>query len=150
MKLVIQRVSKASASIGGEVHSSIGSGLLILIGITEHDTSENSTWLANKASNLRIFPDGQGNMNQSIQDIGGEALIVSQFTLHALTKKGNRPSFIRAAKPEVAIPLYNHFIEHMAGILNDKVKTGVFGADMQIELVNDGPLTLIIDTDNKA
>ena len=149
MKAVIQRVSSASVSIDGKERSSIGSGLLILLGIEESDNFEDVEWLSGKIAGLRIFNDENGVMNLSVKDSGGDIIIVSQFTLHASTKKGNRPSYIKAAKPEVAIPLYESFIKHMEKDLGKKVQTGEFGADMKVSLVNDGPVTIIIDTKNK-
>ena len=149
MKVVIQRVSKASVSINGEVVASISKGLLILLGIVEEDTQEDSEWLCNKIANLRIFPDENGVMNKSIVASNGEIIVVSQFTLHASTKKGNRPSYIKAAKPEVAIPLYMSFVNTLENITSTKVQTGEFGAMMNVALINDGPVTIIIDTKNK-
>lgn len=149
MRAVIQRVLNASVTIGGEVTSEIGNGLLILLGIEEADNQEDIDWLAGKISRLRVFDDENGVMNLSIQDTDGEAMIISQFTLHASTKKGNRPSYIKAARPETAIPLYESFIKAMDSNLGKTPKTGVFGAEMQISLVNDGPVTISIDTKNK-
>ncbi|GAB5475821.1 MAG: D-aminoacyl-tRNA deacylase [Maribacter sp.] len=149
MRAVIQRVSKASVTIDGELFSEIDGGLLVLLGIVDSDTREDIEWLSRKISNLRIFNDEEGVMNRSLIDAQGEALVVSQFTLHAATKKGNRPSYIKAAKPHIAIPLYQDFIAQMEGELNKKVKTGVFGADMKVALLNDGPVTIIIDTKNR-
>ena len=149
MRAVIQRVSTASVTINFEVSGQIGSGLLVLLGIEERDGEADIEWLCSKLVNLRIFNDDQGIMNCSVSDIGGEVLVVSQFTLHASTKKGNRPSYIRAAKPEFAIPLYNQFIEQLGQLLGKKVKTGKFGAMMEVSLVNDGPVTIMIDTQNK-
>jgi D-aminoacyl-tRNA deacylase len=149
MRAVIQRVLNASVTIGGEVTSEIGNGLLILLGIEEADNQEDIDWLAGKISRLRVFDDENGVMNLSIQDADGEAMIISQFTLHASTKKGNRPSYIKAARPETAIPLYESFIKAMDSNLGKTPKTGVFGAEMQISLVNDGPVTISIDTKNK-
>ncbi|MDR1199710.1 MAG: D-tyrosyl-tRNA(Tyr) deacylase [Prevotellaceae bacterium] len=149
MKTVIQRVSQASVTIDGTVKSQIKNGILMLVSFEEGDTAEDLSWLAAKICKLRIFNDGQGVMNVSVQDIDGEIMIVSQFTLHASVKKGNRPSYIKAAKPETAIPLYNKFIETVELELMKKVKTGTFGADMKIALVNDGPVTVIIDTKNR-
>lgn len=146
MRAVIQRVGKASVTIEGRVRSSIGSGLLVLLGVEDADSSEDVEWLAAKISNLRIFSDWAGLMNLSVQQAGGEILVVSQFTLFAGTKKGNRPSFIRAARPEVAIPLYEDFVAQLAVGSKVKVVTGEFGADMQVALINDGPVTIIIDT----
>lgn len=148
MRAVVQRVSKASVTIGGEVHSSIQTGLLILLGVEVTDEVADAEKLASKISKLRIFSDAEGLMNLSCADVKGEFLVVSQFTLHAETKKGNRPSYIKAARPEQAIPLYEKFNEVLSSETSTKVKTGVFGADMKIELLNDGPVTIIIDTKN--
>lgn len=149
MKAVIQRVSKASVTIDNKKVASIGHGLLVLLGIVDEDTSEDIRWLSNKILNLRIFEDEQDVMNLSLKNVDGDVIIVSQFTLHANTKKGNRPSYINAAKPDVAIPLYESFIKQMEIDLGKKVQTGIFGADMKVELLNDGPVTIIIDTKNK-
>jgi D-aminoacyl-tRNA deacylase len=149
MIIVIQRVSQASVTIQSSIYSSIHLGLLVLIGIEEADMGEDIEWLAGKLCNLRIFNDESGVMNKSVMEAGGDLLIVSQFTLHASTKKGNRPSYIKAAKPATAIPLYEKFIETTEGILGKKVKTGQFGADMKIALVNDGPVTILIDSKNR-
>ena len=149
MRAVIQRVLNASVTIEGKVTSDIGNGLLILLGIEEADNQEDLDWLAGKISRLRIFDDENGVMNLSVQDADGEVLIISQFTLHAGTKKGNRPSYIKAARPETAIPLYESFIKAIDSNLGKPSKTGTFGAEMQIKLVNDGPVTIIIDTKNK-
>lgn len=149
MRAVIQRVSEASVSIEGMKHSSIEEGLLILLGIEEADTQEDIEWLSGKISRLRIFDDEDGVMNRSVKDVGGEALVVSQFTLHASTKKGNRPSYIKAARPETAIPLYESFVKQLEKDTKRKVKTGEFGASMNISLVNSGPVTIIIDTKNR-
>lgn len=146
MKAVIQRVSTASVTIEGKKVASIEQGLLILLGIVDEDSSEDIQWLSNKICNLRIFGDDQQVMNRSLKDVAGEAIVVSQFTLHASTKKGNRPSYIKAAKPTIAIPLYDAFINQFQNDLGKKVETGEFGADMKIALVNDGPVTIIIDT----
>lgn len=150
MKLVIQRVSKASVSIEGKQVASIEQGLLILIGIVNEDNQEDIDWLCNKIINLRIFGDEKGLMNRSLLDINGETILVSQFTLHAGTKKGNRPSYIKAAKPDIAIPLYQKFIQKLEFTLGKAIQTGEFGANMQVELINDGPVTIIIDTKNKS
>ncbi|MBE7629978.1 D-aminoacyl-tRNA deacylase [Tenacibaculum piscium] len=150
MKAVIQRVSKASVTIENQKVADIQNGLLILIGITNEDTQEDINWLSKKITNLRIFNDENDVMNKSLIDIKGDAIIVSQFTLQASTKKGNRPSYMNAAKPEIAIPLYEAFIEKVEGNLEKKVQTGKFGADMKIELLNDGPVTIIIDSKNKV
>ncbi len=149
MRAVIQRVSKASVSINSKVKSSIKSGLLILVGIENTDTTEDIEWLSNKITQLRIFDDQEGVMNLSIKEIDGEILTISQFTLHAKTKKGNRPSYIQAAKPEVSIPLYEKFVEQLGLDLGKEIKTGEFGAYMKVALENDGPVTIIIDTKNK-
>ncbi|MGA1226780.1 MAG: D-aminoacyl-tRNA deacylase [Tamlana sp.] len=149
MKVVIQRVSKASVTIDGKKVASIANGLLILLGIVDDDEQEDINWLSNKIINLRIFGDENGVMNKSLLDVEGEAMVVSQFTLHALTKKGNRPSYIKAAKPEIAIPLYQDFVKQIETHLGKPVQTGQFGANMQVELINDGPVTIIIDSKNK-
>ena len=149
MKVVIQRVSKASVTIDGNKVASIGSGLLILLGIVEEDTHEDIKWLSNKIVNLRVFGDKNMVMNLSLTDVHGHVIVVSQFTLHASTKKGNRPSYIRAAKPETAIPLYETFIKQLESDLGKRVQTGQFGADMQVHLINDGPVTIIIDSKNR-
>ena len=149
MRVVIQRVKKASISIDNELFSSIKHGLLILCGFENNDNSSDIEWLIKKISQLRIFNDEQNLMNKSIVDVDGEVLLVSQFTLHAKTKKGNRPSYIHAAKPDISIPLYNEFIDKFNTALPNKIKSGKFGADMQVELINDGPVTIIIDTKNK-
>lgn len=149
MRVVIQRVSKASVTIDEKVTTKIGQGLLVLLGIEEADNQEDIDWLAGKISRLRVFDDENGVMNLSMKDTNGEVLIISQFTLHANTKKGNRPSYIKAARPETAIPLYESFIKAMDSSLGKPSKTGVFGAEMQISLINDGPVTIIIDTKNK-
>ena len=149
MKVVIQRVSKASVTIEGKIVASISNGLLVLLGIVDEDSREDIQWLSNKIVNLRIFEDDNNVMNKSLLDVNGEILVVSQFTLHAATKKGNRPSYIKAAKPEVAIPLYNTFIKQLELDLGKPVQTGQFGANMKVELINDGPVTIIIDTKNK-
>jgi D-tyrosyl-tRNA(Tyr) deacylase len=149
MRAVIQRVSSASVTIGKEKLSSIEEGMLILLGIEESDTNEDIEWLSGKISRLRIFKDTEGIMNLSIMDIRGDALVISQFTLHASTKKGNRPSFIRAARPETAIPLYEEFVTRLERILGRKVKTGEFGAYMQVNLINNGPVTIMIDSKNR-
>ena len=150
MRAVIQRVSGASVSIHGQVTASIAGGLLILLGIEDADTDEDIEWLSAKMVNLRIFNDTEGVMNVSLKDAGGDLLLVSQFTLHASTRKGNRPSYIAAAKPDIAIPLYEKMIARLSEDLGKTVKTGSFGADMQVELVNDGPVTIWIDTKNKS
>jgi D-tyrosyl-tRNA(Tyr) deacylase len=149
MKAVIQRVSQASVTIQDQVVAQIQSGLLVLIGIEEADVQEDLQWLSSKIANLRIFSDANDVMNVSVKESGGDVLVVSQFTLHALTKKGNRPSYIKAARPELALPIYESFVQQMESELGKKVQTGQFGADMKVALVNDGPVTLIIDTKNK-
>jgi D-aminoacyl-tRNA deacylase len=149
MKAVIQRTTSASVTIDSKIVAEIQNGLLILIGIEDADNQEDINWLTSKIANLRIFGDENGVMNLSIKDIDGDVIVVSQFTLHASTKKGNRPSYIKAAKPEIAIPLYEKFIAQMEFELGKKVQTGQFGADMKVALVNDGPVTIIIDTKNK-
>jgi D-tyrosyl-tRNA(Tyr) deacylase len=149
MKAVIQRVSNASVSIDNKVKSSMEKGLLILLGIVSEDAQTDIEWLVNKIVNLRVFNDENGVMNKSLKEIDGEAIVVSQFTLHANTKKGNRPSYIKAAKPNIAVPLYNQFVLTLEQKLNKKVGTGEFGADMKVALLNDGPVTIIIDTKNK-
>lgn len=147
---VIQRVSTASVEIEKEVRSNIGPGVLVLVGIEDADTDEDVDWLAQKIVNLRIFNDDAGVMNVSLKDSGGDMLVVSQFTLHASTRKGNRPSYIKAARPEVAIPLYEKFISAVTRALQKPVQTGVFGADMKVSLTNDGPVTILVDTKNKV
>lgn len=149
MKVVIQRVSKASVTIDGKVKSAIGQGLLILLGVEDVDTEEDINWLCGKISKLRIFNDEKGVMNLSVKDVDGELLVVSQFTLHASTKKGNRPSYIKASKPDIAIPMYERFVKVLEVVAERKVQTGEFGADMKVELLNDGPVTIIIDSQNK-
>ncbi|EZH74564.1 D-tyrosyl-tRNA(Tyr) deacylase [Aquimarina atlantica] len=149
MRAVIQRVSEASVHVEGKMVSSINQGLLILIGIEEKDSQEDIDWLSGKISRLRIFADEAGVMNKSILDIDGDAIVVSQFTLHASIKKGNRPSYIKAAKPDIAIPLYESFVQRFELDLGKKIGTGVFGADMKISLLNDGPVTITVDTKNK-
>ncbi len=149
MKVVIQRVDKASVIIDSELMSGISNGLLIFLGVEDLDTIEDIKWLTVKISDLRIFDDEKGLMNLSLKDVGGEAMVVSQFTLHASTKKGNRPSFIRAAKPNIALPLYENFVNQLEFELGRKIKTGKFGADMKISLINNGPVTIIIDSKNK-
>ncbi|MGV3660667.1 MAG: D-aminoacyl-tRNA deacylase [Prosthecobacter sp.] len=146
MRLVLQRVSSASVTIDGQIAGQIGAGLMILAGIEGEDTAEDLAWLVQKVTQMRIFSDADDKMNLSVKDIGGELLVVSQFTLHANTKKGNRPSFIRAARPEQAVPLYEQFLSMLEADLGKPVARGVFGADMKVALVNDGPVTLILDT----
>lgn len=149
MRTVIQRVQHASVTIDGELKSNIAKGLLILVGIEDRDTHEDIEWLAKKITNLRIFDDENGVMNRSVIDTGGDILVVSQFTLHASTKKGNRPSYLKASKPEISIPMYESFCNEISIQLGKVVFTGTFGADMKIELLNDGPVTIIIDSQNK-
>ncbi len=149
MKAVIQRVSQSSVTINNEIVAQIQQGLLVLVGIEDADNQEDINWLTSKIANLRIFEDESEIMNLSLKDIDGEMIVVSQFTLHALTKKGNRPGYIKASKPEIAIPLYESFVQQMEKELGKKVQTGQFGADMKVSLVNEGPVTIIIDTKNK-
>ncbi|HLA55220.1 MAG TPA: D-aminoacyl-tRNA deacylase [Flavobacterium sp.] len=149
MKAVIQRVSRASVTIGEMITAEIQSGLLVLIGIEEADAEDDILWLVPKIISLRIFGDGNHIMNLSVKDIGGDIIVVSQFTLHASTKKGNRPSYIKSAKPEIAIPLYEKFVALLQSELGKKIQTGIFGADMKVGLLNDGPVTIIIDSKNK-
>lgn len=149
MRIVIQRVTQASVTTENNEPAEIGKGLLVLLGIEESDGEEDIEWLCGKISRLRVFDDAEGVMNLSVQDIEGEVLLISQFTLHASTKKGNRPSYIRAARPEAAIPLYEEFARVLSSSLGKEVRTGVFGALMQVSLVNDGPVTIIIDSKNK-
>ena len=149
MIAVIQRVSEASVDIEGKRVASIGNGLLVLVGIEDSDGNEDIEWLAAKVTNLRIFNDAEGVMNLSVKETGGRVLAVSQFTLHASTKKGNRPSYLQAAKPEIAIPIYEKFVKTLSELLGNPVATGVFGADMQVNLVNDGPVTIIINTKDR-
>lgn len=149
MRSVIQRVSEASVTVENRIVASIDTGLLVLLGVEEADNQEDVDWLVTKIAQLRIFPDDQGVMNRSVMDINGAIIVVSQFTLHALTKKGNRPSYIRAARPETAIPLYESFAEELRQKSNCQVFTGVFGADMKVRLLNDGPVTIVIDTKNR-
>jgi D-aminoacyl-tRNA deacylase len=150
MITVIQRVSRASVEIDNKIRANIGSGLLVLVGIEDADNDDDIDWLANKIINLRIFNDDSGVMNISVKEMGGDIIVVSQFTLHASIRKGNRPSYIKAAKPEIAIPLYGKFIEALQSALGKPVQTGEFGADMKVSLVNDGPVTIIADTKNKV
>lgn len=149
MIAVIQRVSEASVTIDQQVKGSINTGLLVLLGIANDDTTEDIQWLVKKIINLRIFGDEEGKMNLSLNDVSGDILLISQFTLHASTKKGNRPSYIKAAKPDIAIPLYEQFIKTMEEQLSKSIATGEFGADMKVRLLNDGPVTITIDTKNK-
>ena len=150
MVAVIQRVSESSVTIDGQVKGKIGLGLMVLLGIEEADNQEDIDWLSKKIVNLRIFPDDQGVMNRSVLEAAGDILLISQFTLHASTRKGNRPSYIKAAKPDIAIPLYEQFIKALKSDLGKAIQTGEFGADMKVHLVNDGPVTIIIDTKNKV
>lgn len=149
MRIVIQRVLEASVVIENKITSKIDKGLLILVGIEEADTDEDVKWLSSKVVNLRIFDDENGVMNLSVKDIDGEIIVVSQFTLHASTKKGNRPSYIKAAKPDISVPLYERFVSQLQNDLGKEIGTGEFGADMKVNLCNDGPVTIIIDTKNK-
>ena len=149
MRAVIQRVTKASVTIDGKIHSEINNGLLVLLGIEDADTDEDIEWLSAKIINLRIFNDDNGVMNVSVKDVLGDILVVSQFTLHASTKKGNRPSYIKASKPDFAIPMYEKFVQQLSNDLGKIIQTGVFGADMKVELLNDGPVTIVMDTKNK-
>ena len=149
MRVVIQRAKQASVEISGKEAASIGRGLLLLVGIEDADGAEDIEWLSSKIVNLRIFDDADGVMNLSVKDVSGEILLVSQFTLHASTKKGNRPSYIQAARPEIAIPLYESFIRALESNLGKAVQTGVFGANMQVGLVNDGPVTILVDTKDR-
>ena len=149
MRAVIQRVTRASVTIEGEIHGQIDSGLLVLIGIEDADGDEDIEWLSNKIVNLRIFYDENEVMNTSVKDVKGNILLISQFTLHGSTKKGNRPSYIRASKPEIAIPIYEKMIRQLSSDLGKPIQTGIFGADMKVELLNDGPVTIVIDTKNR-
>ena len=149
MKIVLQRVKEASVTVGDKVISKIGHGFLILLGIEAEDTQEDINWLSGKTARLRVFSDENGAMNKSIIDVDGEVIVVSQFTLHASTKKGNRPSFIKAARPEIAIPLYRSFVKQLENDLQKKIYTGEFGTMMDVALINDGPVTILIDSKNK-
>ncbi len=149
MRAVIQRVSKASVTIEGKIYSAIENGLLVLLGIEDADATEDIEWLSGKIVNLRIFDDAGGVMNVSVKDKNGNILLVSQFTLHASTKKGNRPSYIKASKPDIAVPLYEKMIQQLSTDLGKPIGTGIFGADMKVDLCNDGPVTIVIDTKNK-
>lgn len=149
MRVVIQRVTRASVTIDGKIKSSIGNGLLILAGFESADSKEDLEWTGNKIAQLRIFDDENGVMNRSVKEIDGEILVVSQFTLHAKTKKGNRPSYINAAPPDISIPLYNSFVKMLESIVGKEVQTGEFGAMMMVELINDGPVTIVMDSKNK-
>ena len=146
MRLVIQRVSRASVEIEGKLHAEIGSGMMILVGVEQGDSAEDADWLVKKTAAMRIFPDAEGVMNLSILETGGDILAISQFTLTASTKKGNRPSYIRAARPDVAVPLYDMFCSGLSELSGKTVKKGIFGADMKVSLTNDGPVTIIIDS----
>ena len=149
MRVVIQRVSEASVVSNGELTAAIGQGLMILVGIEETDTIEDSNWLCAKIIKLRIFNDADGVMNLSLMDIGGDIIVVSQFTLHAATKKGNRPSYIKAARPEISVPLYEKFVMELNKLTGRKTGTGIFGADMKVSLINDGPVTILMDSKNR-
>lgn len=149
MRAVIQRVSKASVTINGKIHAAIANGLLVFMGIENADRDEDIEWLSGKIVNLRIFDDAAGVMNESVKDKNGGILLISQFTLHASTKKGNRPSYIKAGKPELAVPLYEKMIQQLTIDLGKPIATGIFGADMKVELLNDGPVTIVIDSKNK-
>ena len=149
MKVVLQRVSQASVTIDSKIVAEIQNGLLVLLGIEDADSQEDIDWLTSKIANIRIFGDINNVMNLSVKEINGEIIVVSQFTLHALTKKGNRPSYIKAAKPEIAIPLYENFVQQLELEIGKNVQTGIFGADMKVTLINDGPVTILIDSKNK-
>lgn len=149
MRVVIQRVTESSVTTGGEVKASVGKGLLVLAGFIAGDTDEDLEWVTGKIIRLRVFDDSDGVMNLAVTDISGEILVISQFTLHARTKKGNRPSYIEAAVPEIAIPLYNRFVELLETMLPGRIRTGEFGAEMAVSLINDGPVTIIIDSKNR-
>ncbi|SDX63524.1 D-tyrosyl-tRNA(Tyr) deacylase [Hydrobacter penzbergensis] len=149
MRIVIQRVTEASVTVNEQITGAIGTGLLVLMGIEDADTEEDIQWLSNKIVNLRIFNDENGVMNLGIKEVNGDVLLVSQFTLHASTKKGNRPSYIKASKPETAIPMYEKMIKQLETDLGKKIQTGIFGADMKVRLLNDGPVTIVIDSKNK-
>jgi D-tyrosyl-tRNA(Tyr) deacylase len=149
MRVVIQRVSEASVKVDGNITGAIGKGLLVLMGVEDADTNEDIYWISSKIVNLRIFDDSEGVMNLSVKDVDGEILLVSQFTLHAATKKGNRPSYIKASKPDVAIPMYEKLILQLKNDLGKEIPTGIFGADMKVQLLNDGPVTIVIDSKNK-
>ena len=149
MRIVIQRVSEASVTVDGEITGAIHTGLLVLLGIEDADTEDDINWLSNKISNLRIFNDENGVMNLSVKEVGGDVLLISQFTLQASTKKGNRPSYIKASKPDIAIPVYEKMIQQMQHELGKQIQTGIFGADMKVKLLNDGPVTIVIDSKNR-
>lgn len=150
MRIILQRVQEASVTIEGKINAKIGQGLLLLIGIEQEDQQEDIDWLCKKVLDLRIFSDDEGKMNHSIRDVEGDIIVVSQFTLHANIKKGTRPSFIKAARPELAIPLYENFVQTVENSLGKKVGTGKFGADMKVALINDGPVTIIMDSKNRS
>ena len=150
MRVVIQRVSEAAVRIDGQLYSTISRGLLVLIGIEHQDTQEDADWIIQKLGSLRIFNDDSGKMNHSVSDVNGQILVVSQFTLHASTKKGNRPSYMQAAPPDKAIPMYDYFVQQLRASTNLLVETGVFGADMKVFLINDGPVTILMDSKNKV
>lgn len=150
MKVVIQRVTESSVEIEGKIHGQIGPGMMILVGIEAEDDMSDIEWLTSKIVNLRIFDDENGVMNRSIKDVGGEILVISQFTLHASTKKGNRPSYIKAARPEISVPLYEDFKKILSRDLGKNIQCGIFGAEMKVSLINDGPVTIIIDTKNRV
>jgi len=149
MRAVIQRVTRASVSIDGTIRGQIGKGLLVLAGIEDSDTDDDIEWLSGKIINMRIFNDENNVMNISLKDVAGDILLISQFTLHASTKKGNRPSYIKASKPEIAIPIYEKMIQQLSSDLGKQIQTGIFGADMKVELLNDGPVTIVVDTKNR-
>lgn len=149
MRVVIQRVSEASVKVDGNITGAILKGLLVLVGIEDADTNEDIEWISSKIVNLRIFDDAAGVMNLSVKDIDGEIILVSQFTLHAATKKGNRPSYIKASKPDIAIPMYEKLIQQLKNDLGKDIPTGIFGADMKVQLLNDGPVTIVMDSKNK-
>lgn len=149
MRIVIQRVSEAAVKVDGNITGSIATGLLVLVGIEDIDTEEDIQWLSNKIVNIRLFNDTDGVMNLSVKDVGGDILLVSQFTLHASTKKGNRPSYIKASKPPIAIPMYEKMIAQLAIDLGKPIQTGIFGADMKVSLLNDGPVTIVMDSQNR-
>ncbi len=150
MKVVLQRVSSASVTIDGEITAQIAKGFLVLLGITAQDTAQDVEWLTNKIKGLRVFSDEDGAMNLNLEQVQGEVIVVSQFTLYASTKKGNRPSFLEAARPEIAIPSYEEFVSMLSRKLNKKIQTGTFGADMKVALVNDGPVTIVLDSLNRV
>ena len=149
MRIVIQRVSEASVTVDGEITGAIHTGLLVLLGIEDADTEDDINWLSNKISNLRIFNDENGVMNLSVKEVGGDVLLISQFTLQASTKKGNRPSYIKASKPDIAIPVYEKMIQRLQHELGKQIQIGIFGADMKVKLLNDGPVTIVIDSKNR-